>query len=483
MNYPQNIPHWIANAEYLDSSAGGGIPKYNPASGKLIAEVSRGTEALVDSTVARANRAFYDTWRKTSVMERAAILDKAARRIEDNTDDIAAVLAIETGRSTSITVSEVREAVRHGVLWASEAMRFFGFTTESAHPNRTVKVVRSPLGVCALLFPFNGPFGGLVKKLFPALLCGNTAIAKSHELTPYTSVMLGKILKEAGIPPDVFSVIQGDAAAGSALVADERVPLISFTGSAKIAKEISRAAAGRLAKVSIETGGKNPLVVCDDADLERAAEAAVSSAFVLSGQVCAAASRIIVFDAVYDAFQKRIVEKTKGFSGVVPLMSESAVTELVDRIQVEVSSSGATLLTGGVRLSGEPYSDGYFMAPTVLENVSPEAEISRQELFGPVVCLYRARDFDEALQMANGTEFGLTASIFTESMHRAEVFTRYCEAGVVRVNGPTSGSEPHQLFGGVKLSGNGWREPGSKTLDVYSDWKVITHDTDPEKAL
>jgi len=483
MSYPRKIPHWINNEEYLSSDSGGNIPKYNPANGEIIAEISRGTESLVDSTITRAQVAFRDTWRKKGVMERAEILEQATKNIEHNMDDIANVLSVETGRSVSITVNEVREAVRHGRLWASEAMRFFGFTTESANPNRTMKVVRSPLGVCALLFPFNGPFGGLVKKLFPALLCGNAAIAKSHELTPYTSVMLGKILKDSGLPPDVYSVIQGDQEAGAAIVGDARVPLISFTGSAQVAKSISRTASSRLAKVSIETGGKNPLVVCDDANVEHAAEAAVSSAFVLSGQVCAAASRIIVFDAVYEAFRERMLEKTKAWSGIVPLMSEKAVTALVERVQEEISSSNATILVGGNRLASDSYASGYFMESTILENVSPEAEISRQELFGPVVCLYRVKDFDEALELANDTDFGLTAAIFTQSMDRAEVFTRYCEAGVVRVNGVTFGSEPHQVFGGVKLSGNGWREPGSKTLDVYSDWKVITHDTDPGKAV
>src|SRR3989344_2513504 len=298
MEYPNIIPHWIQNKRYPGKEVTG-ISKYNPANGEIIGTVSKGTKEFVQEVVGQAQQA-YVLWKETSVMERAVILQKAVQIMEERKEEIAAVLALETERSETIAINEVREAIQHGFLWASEAMRFFGFTAESARANRTVKVVRVPLGVCVLIFPFNGPFGGVVKKLFPALLCGNTAIAKSHELTPLTSVILGEIMRDAGLPSGVFSVLQGDTETGSALVGDIRVSLISFTGSAKIAIKISKVAADRLAKVSIETGGKNPLVVCDDADLEAAAEAVVSSAFVLSGQVCAAASRVVVFDFVYD---------------------------------------------------------------------------------------------------------------------------------------------------------------------------------------
>ena len=482
MSYPSTIPHWVGNREYLESGDISRLSKYCPQDGQLIGTVPCGTKKLVVDVIQRARNAYYGVWQQTNVAERADILLKATQAINDRRDEIASVLALETGRSKKNSLPEIAEAVKHGLLWASEGMRYFGFTTESAQKNRSVKVVRMPVGVCVLIFPFNGPFGGLVKKLFPALLCGNTVVVKSHELTPYTSILLCQILKDSGLPADVVSVLQGDSTTGTNVIDNEDISLISFTGSAETSMHISRIAAKRLVKVSVEAGGKNPFVVCDDADLESAAKKAVASAFVLSGQVCAAASRFIVFESVYSEFARLVVEETKKLKDYPPLISNVHLKTVLSHVEKALSIDGSVCLVGGGRLQHGKQKDGYYMMPTILEGVSPFDSISQEEIFGPVACLYRVKDFGEALALANTSKYGLAAAIHTQNINRAENFAKYCEAGVVRINGPTFGSEPHMLFGGVKNSGNGWREPGPKTLDVYSEWKVITNDFDPDRV-
>lgn len=480
MSYPSTVPHWVGNEEYLESGDVSGLSKYCPRDGQFIGTVPCGTEELVAEVIQRARDALYGVWQQTNVAERADILLKATRAIEDRQDEIASVLSLETGRTKENALPEVAEAVKHGLLWASEGMRYFGFTTESAQKNRSVKVVRMPVGVCVLIFPFNGPFGGLVKKLFPALLGGNTVVVKSHELTPYTSVLLCQILKDSGLPVDVVSTLQGDSTTGTRVIDNDDISLISFTGSAATSMQISRIAAKRLTKVSVEAGGKNPFVVCDDADLESAAQKAVASAFVLSGQVCAAASRFIVFESVFSQFARLVVEETKKLKDYPPLISDAHLKKVLSHVEKALSIDGAVCLIGGERQQRGKQKDGYYMMPTIIEGVSTSDPISQEEIFGPVACLYRVKDFKEALALANASKYGLAAAIHTQNINRAEVFAQYCEAGVVRVNGPTFGSEPHMLFGGVKNSGNGWREPGPKTLDVYTEWKVITNDFNPD---
>jgi len=267
--------------------------------------------------------------------------------------------------------------------------------------------------------------------------------------------------------------------AGAPLVDHPDVNLVSFTGSVEVGRQIAQRAGARLAKVCLELGGKNPLVVCDDADLDRAAQAAALSAFSNAGQRCAAGSRIIAFASVYDRFRQLLVEKTEKMRVGVrdeddfgPVINEEALR----RILLEISRArerGAKVLAGGRRLTGPEHDGGYYLAPTILEDLSPDDPASCAELFGPVTALYRARNFEEALALANRSPFGLTASIHTASIHRAMTFLARVQSGVAIVNGPTYGSEPHMPFGGLKQSGNGTREAGREALDVYSEWKTV----------
>jgi aldehyde dehydrogenase (NAD+) len=285
----------------------------------------------------------------------------------------------------------------------------------------------------------------------------------------------------------VLNIVQGlGEEAGAPLVADARVAVVSFTGSTAVGREIARVAGSRLARVSLELGGKNPLVVCDDADLEHAAKWTILSAFSNTGQRCAAGSRIIVFDAIYNRFRDMLVARTRrlkvgpgnddDFGPVINAGQLDAVLAAVKRAR----QAGASVLTGGHRLNDSGREAGYYLAPTIIENAAPDAEISVSELFGPVTCLYRVPGFDEALRLANQSPYGLTACIHTRSVHRALEFTRRVQAGVVVVNAGTYGSEPHMPFGGVKQSGNGTREPGTEALDVYSNLKNVILTFDPE---
>jgi aldehyde dehydrogenase (NAD+) len=346
--------------------------------------------------------------------------------------------------------------------------------------------VREPLGVAGLIIAANTPIANIAWKVFPALVCGNTAVLKAAEDAPATAWFFGKLARAAGLPPGVLNIVQGfGPEAGAPLVADPRVAVLSFTGSTTVGREIARTAGSRLARVSLELGGKNPLVVCDDADLDPAATWVLRSAFSNAGQRCAAGSRIIVFDAVYDRFRDLLVERTRrlkvgpgnddDFGPVINAGQLDAVLAAVERAR----QAGASVLTGGHRLDDPAHASGFYMAPTIIEHASPDAEISVSELFGPVTCLYRVPDFSEALRRANQSPYGLTACIHTRSVHRALEFTRRVQAGVAVVNAGTFGSEPHWPFGGVKFSGNGTREPGTEALDVYSNLKNIILTFDP----
>lgn len=484
MNYPKKIYHWIDNKEVKPASRRF-FDKINPATGKEMAQIARGDRRDVEKALKSATRA-YDAWSQTPVIKRAEILREAAFLIRARKEELAEIVAYESGKPMRDALSEMGSAVEIGFFFAGEGRRFYGEVQQSSVPNREVKMIRQSIGVGAAITPFNNPAAGIACKVFPALLCGNTVVIKSHEYTSYVAIWYAKIFKEAGLPSGVLSVIQGTGQeVGAPLIADPRVAFVSFTGSVRTGQLILKTTAARLTKVLIEAGGKNPFVVCDDADLEKAVSVAVAAAFVDAGQRCAAASRIIVFDKVYDKFKKLFLAKvaklkvgmsdTDDFGAII---SEKRLQEILKAVRGALKRR-AILLIGGERLVDEAHRSGFFMAPTVLERVSSKDEISCNELFGPVVILYRVNNFEDAVRLANDSQFKLTGAIHTSSIHRAQEFARRYQAGVVRVNGPTHGSEPHMSFGGVGLSGNGWREPGTKALDFYSEWKQVSIDHDP----
>jgi alpha-ketoglutaric semialdehyde dehydrogenase len=485
--YPDQVLHWISDRETA-ASAGGAFDKRSPIDDRVVARVARGTAADVAKAVDGAAAAA-DAWARLPAPKRGEVLGRAAALLRANERELAEIVQIETGKPWKNAAAEVAGSADLAVFMESEGSRFYGKTMTSPIPNRSVRTERAPIGVCAAIMPFNSPLAGIAWKVFPALVCGNAVVAKSHELTPYTAVAFGRLLQEAGLPRGVYSAVQGlGPEVGAALVDDPRVGLVSFTGSVPTGKAIQQRVSARpvLAKVCLELGGKNPLVVCDDADLALAAEHAVASAFIDAGQRCAAGSRIIVFDRVYDAFRDVMLQRTaavKVGSGPQddcgPVISRQSLDRLLAAVDGAVAR-GARVLAGGHALHA--LAPGYYMEPTVLENVAHDDPLSQQELFGPITCLYRVRDFDAAIEMANATAFGLTGAIHTFNSNRIEQFIARYRAGLVSINGPTYGAGPHMPFGGVKNSGNGFREPGTEALDVYCEWKTVVVNHDPTRV-
>jgi aldehyde dehydrogenase (NAD+) len=487
--YPHQVLHWIGDAEVASAGASPGtFEKRSPADDSVLAQVTRGTAGdvvrAVDAAVAAA-----DAWGRLPAPKRGEIVGRAAALLRTKEREFGEYIQAETGKPWKNAVGEVASSADLGVFMESEGSRFYGKTMASPIPNRAVRTVRAPIGVCGAIMPFNSPLAGIAWKVFPALLCGNAVVAKSHELTPYTAVAFGKLLQEAGLPRGVYSAVQGHGPeVGMPLVRDERVGLISFTGSAATGKLIQKAVSDRavLAKVCLELGGKNPLIVCDDADLPLAVEHAVASAFIDAGQRCASGSRIIVFRHLYDDFRQALVKRTEALkvgSGPQddcgPVISQLSLERLLRAVDGALAR-GARVLAGGGLV--EALRPGYFMAPTILENVSMDDELSQQEQFGPITCLYRVKDFDEAVTLANATAFGLTGAIHTANSNRVEEFIVRYRGGLVSINGPTYGAGPHMPFGGVKNSGNGFREPGTEALDVYCEWKTIVVNHDPMRV-
>ena len=484
-SYPDRVLHWIGDVE-RPSVSGAFFDKQNPCDGTTLSEIARGGPEDASLAVEAAAAAF-DGWSQTPIVTRGEILRRATLLLMERREEAASIVTLETGKSHKDALGEVGAAIEMGFFISGEARRFYGRTTSSAVPHRSAMTVRQPVGPAALIIAANTPMANVAWKVYPALLCGNSAVLKASENTPYVASWFAGLLQEAGLPSGVLSVLHGlGPEAGAPLVEDERIRLVSFTGSVPVGRFIQQAAGGRLAKVCLELGGKNPFVVCDDADLEAAVDAAVLSAFSNAGQRCASGSRLLVFASVYDDFRRLLLARTSALrlgpsddDDLGPVINERQMVAILGAVVRAIREDGVTLACGGVRLEDPEHAAGYYVAPTVLENARPDARISRDEVFGPVTCLYRVDDFEHALQMANDTDFGLTAAIHTRSIHRAEVFRERCRAGVISINGPTYGSEPHMPFGGLKNSGNGFREAGTEVLDVYSDWKSVYVRHDP----
>jgi aldehyde dehydrogenase (NAD+) len=484
---PPTIPNWIDGRE-SETSAGETFAKHSPVTGKVMCQVARSRVADVLRAIEAAAGAF-PSWSTQTPVARGDILMAFTAAMRRHRETIAGMVAAETGMSLNAALSETGGAIALGEFMAGEGRRLYARTTTSAVPAKLAMTVREPIGVTGLIIAANTPIANAAWKVFPALVCGNTTVLKAAEDTPATAWLFGRIAHEAGLPPGVLNILQGlGEEAGGPLVEDARVAVVSFTGSTAVGREIARIAGSRLARVSLELGGKNPLVVCDDAGLDHAVTWAVLSAFSNAGQRCAAASRIIVFDAVYPAFRDMLVERTRCLrvgpgndDDLGPVVNEKQLGNMLAFVE-RARQDGATVLTGGHRMVDPRHAAGYYMAPTLIENVSPDSEISINELFGPIACLYRARNFAEALDLANRSPYGLTACIHTRSVHRALEFTRRVQAGVAVVNAGTFGSEPHMPFGGVKFSGNGTREPGTEALDVYSNLKNVIMAFDPNQA-
>jgi aldehyde dehydrogenase (NAD+) len=482
---PNTIPNWI-NAEEVEATSGKTFSKLSPHNGRELCQVARSGAEDVAQAIQAAKTA-QPGWAQLTPVQRGDILHDIAQAMRTYQEDIATIVALETGMSLNAAHGETGGAIAQAEFMAGEGRRWYGRTTTSAVANKYAMTIRQPLGVAGLIIAANTPIANVAWKVFPALICGNSAVLKAAEDTPVTAWLFGKIAHEAGLPAGVLNILQGyGEEAGAPLVANAGVDVISFTGSTAVGRQIASIAGKRLAKVSLELGGKNPLIVCDDADLDNAAKWILLSAFSNAGQRCASGSRIIIFSSIYDQFRDMLIEKTRQLrvgpgkdDDFGPVINAKQLNNMLAAVE-HAQQNGATILTGGQRLAGPEHTSGFYMAPTLIENADPHAEISTTELFGPIACLYRANDFAEALNLANDSPYGLTACIHTRSIHRATEFTQKIQVGAAVVNAGTYGSEPHMPFGGLKQSGNGWREPGTEALDVYSDLKDIYINVNPE---
>ena len=478
----------VIAGEERPAADGATFEKLAPATGEPLSVVARSQAADVDAAVSAAVAA-QPAWARETVAERGRVMREIAKLLERDAEEIARIVAEETGKSPKDAMGEVGGAIEMGYFVAGEGRRWYGKTTTSGVPNRQAMIVRQPLGVAGLIIAANTPIANVAWKVFPALLCGNAAVLKASEDTPETALAFARLAAEAGLPPGLLNVVHGfGPEAGQPLVEDPRVAVVSFTGSTAVGRMIARVAGERLAKICLELGGKNPLIVCDDADLDRAAEAAALSAYSNAGQRCAAGSRLIVFDPVYDEFVEKLKERTSAQRvgpgdehDFGPVINERQLENMLAAIE-RAKGAGARVLAGGERLSGGEHGNGFYIAPTLIENAPLDSEISCTELFGPIATLHRVSSFEEALDAAHASPYGLTAAIWTASVHRGQEFLARIQSGVASVNGPTYGSEPHMPFGGLRDSGTGWREAGTEAIDVYSDLKTVYVNHDPSRV-
>jgi len=426
----------------------------------------------LDSAVLAAQTAF-PAWRDMPAPKRGELIFNAAALLKRDQQKIAAVIVREMGKSMPEAIGDVQSGIDAANFMAGEGRRMYGQTTFSALPKRWAVTKKIPVGVCGLITAWNAPLAIVAWKLFPALICGNTVVLKPSEDVPMTAYLLGEILEEAGFPEGVINIVYAKGAGmGETLVKHEKVRLVSFTGSTRVGRMISEECGRKMKKCSLELGGKNGLIVMDDADMGATAKAVGVGAFSTAGQRCAATSRVFVHEKVYKKFMDRLIKETKNMEVTCPIINKRQFDSIISYIDV-AKKEGARLICGGHALTTGRFSRGYFIQPTIFDNVDINSRLAQEEVFGPVLAVFKISSLAEAIEKINSTNYGLTASIFTSDVNSAMAALEGIEAGCCYVNAPTFGSEPHLPFGGLKDSGNGNREPGTQALDVFSEWKTI----------
>ena len=473
------IPNWI-NGQEAQPQCDAWLEKFNPHTGELLCYVADSSAADTRSAITAAADSF-SAWSELTPVKRGQILADIVAAMKRRADELADCIAVETGKPPQDAKGEVGGAILQAEYFAGEGMRLHGRSLTSSTPGKYSHTVRQPRGIAGLIVPANTPIANIAWKTFPALICGNTVVMKAAEDSPRIANLFAQLAKEAGLPDGVFNVVQGRGQpAGATLVEDPRVAIISFTGSTGVGRWIAEVAGRRLARVSLELGGKNPFVVCDDADIDQAVHWASLSAFSNAGQRCAAGSRILVFKNIYDTFRDKFVAKAKSLKlGVSadcdlgPVVNKRQQQNILAAIET-AKAEGGRVLCGGAVPSDPELVNGYYIQPTVIEGLDRAAELSCKEVFGPVVTLHPVDDLVDALKLANSTEYGLTAAIHTRNVDRAMWFAQRVKTGLANINLGTFGSEPHMPFGGFGASGNGTREPGVEALDVYSELKNIS---------
>jgi aldehyde dehydrogenase (NAD+) len=470
------------NGEFSPPRSAQMLPNVNPANtDDVIGIVPLSTRQETQAAIAAAEAAF-PAWRATPAPVRGRIVAKAGQLMEAVKEELAALLTREEGKTLGESRGELARSINIMEFIAGEARRLKGEMMPSELPNNFVYTVREPLGVVGIITPWNFPVAIPVWKIAPALVAGNAVVFKPSELTPGTATRLVELFMKAGLPPGVLNMVHGlGDTVGDELVNNPAVKGISFTGSTAVGLKIYAQAAARGAKVQCEMGGKNPVVVLEDADLDLAVESTAQGAFGSTGQRCTATSRAVVVDAVADQFVDRLIaraSKVRVGPGddpdvhVGPSVSPTQFEKVLRYIEYG-KEDGAQLIYGGRALREGRLAKGFFIEPTIFDHVEPNMRIAQEEIFGPVLSVLRVKDFDEAMDVANGVQYGLSSSIFTCDASRIFQFVDRIETGVTHVNSATVGGEAHVPFGGFKATGIGARELGSQALEFYTELKVV----------
>lgn len=453
----------------------------NPATSEVIGYVKRASVDTVKYALESAEKAF-EIWSKKSYHDRSSILFKASQIMKNKRDELARLLTIEQGKTLSESRKEVDVSIRMMEFFAGEVGRLIGEFDEADRSDLSTFYIREPLGVVLVLTPWNYPLAIPAWKIAPAIMAGNTVIFKPASYTPIVGLKLVEILHEAGLPRGVVNCVTGSGAeAGEMLIRDNRIKAITFTGSTEVGLRIASIASEHLARVQLEMGGKNACVVLDDANLDVFMQGFLSATFGVAGQKCTATSRLIITRNIKEKVLDRILELTKKIRvgnglredvDVGPVVSESQMESILRFIE-SGKKQGAKLLIGGERLRGREYDNGFFIQPTIFDDVTPDMEIAQEEIFGPVLSIMTVDNFDQALEIVNNSKYGLSASIFTNDLSKAFRFIKEAKVGVALVNMHTNYNEPHMPFGGIKMSGFGLKEQGRKALEFFTEIKSV----------
>jgi aldehyde dehydrogenase (NAD+) len=467
--------------EWLDAASGETFESTSPADGEPIGVFPKSGSEDVDRAVGAAKEAFED-WRLVPAPKRGELLFAFARLLTEHKDELTELMTHEMGKVRPEAGGDVQEAIDMSYYMGGEGRRLFGQTTPSELRDKFNMSLRMPIGVIGAITPWNFPIAIPSWKIAPALVSGNTVVFKPATDTPALGQRFVELLDEAGFPKGVVNVVHGGGGAvGEALVRHPDVPVITLTGSRETGVAVMKNGADGLKRIHLELGGKNAIIVLDDADLDLAVDGIVWSAFGTSGQRCTAASRVIAHASVYDELAKRLVERVEKMTlgvgwdddtDIGPVINRAALDRIHEYVGVG-KDEGATLLSGGEIADEGDLANGFYYRPTLFGDVDPGMRIAQEEIFGPVTALIRVQDAEEAVRVSNGVRFGLSSSIFTQDVNTAFRAMRDLEAGITYVNAGTIGAEVHLPFGGVKDTGNGHREAGQAALDVFTEWKSV----------
>jgi len=473
---PDTLTHLINGVTVSSDASGESI---NPSNlDDVVARYPKAGAAEVDEAV-KAARAAFPGWAETSPEVRSDVLDRAGSMIMSRAKDLGTLLSREEGKTLPEGTGEVMRAARICKYFAGEALRRHGQTLDSTRPSIDVETHREAVGVFGLITPWNFPIAIPAWKSAPALAFGNTVVLKPATPTPAIAHAFGQVLLEAGAPAGVFNLVIGEGDVGRAIVNHADIDGISFTGSQVVGASVAEGAAKRQARVQLEMGGKNPLVVLDDADLERAVMCAIDGAFYATGQRCTASSRIIVTEGIHDRFVDALAERARSLrvgdaldpnTQIGPAVTEQQLEQNLRYVEI-ARDEGGKVLTGGEPLNLD--KRGFYMAPTVIADTAPDQRINCEEVFGPVASTVKVRDYEEALEIANRGQFGLSAGIVTNSLKHARHFRRNIRAGMVMINLPTAGVDYHVPFGGTRKSSYGAREQGFAAVEFYTQTKTV----------